>query len=90
VTEFPFKEKKTQNNISIREFSSSVDSGELIWHKDKEDRIVEVLQNNNWMFQMDNELPKLLKEKLFVPKETYHRVIKGDGNLVVKVTKLDT
>jgi len=90
VTEFPFKEKKTQNNISIREFSSSVDSGELIWHKDKEDRIVEVLQNNNWMFQMDNELPKLLKEKLFVTKETYHRVIKGDGNLVVKVTKLDT
>jgi len=90
VTEFPFKEKKTQNNISIREFSSSVDSDELIWHKDKEDRIVEVLQNNNWMFQMDNELPKLLKEKLFVPKETYHRVIKGDGNLVVKVTKLDT
>jgi len=86
--EFPFKEKKTQNNISIREFSSDVDSSELIWHKDKEDRIVEVLQNSNWMFQMDNELPKLLKEKLFIPKETYHRVIKGDGDLVVKITKL--
>jgi hypothetical protein len=86
--EFPFKEKKTQSNISIREFRSDVDSSELIWHRDKEDRIVEVLQNNNWMFQMDNELPKLLKEKLFIPKETYHRVIKGDGDLVVKITKL--
>ena len=86
--EFPFKEKKTNNNISIREFSSNVDSSELIWHKDKEDRIVEVLQNSNWMFQIDNELPKLLKDKLFIPKETYHRVIKGDGNLVVKITKL--
>jgi hypothetical protein len=86
--EFPFKEKKTQSNISIREFSSNVDSSELIWHKDKEDRIVEVLQNNNWMFQMDNELPKLLKDNLFIPKETYHRVIKGDGDLVVKITKL--
>ena len=65
--EFPFKEKKTNNNISIREFSSNVDSSELIWHKDKEDRIVEVLQNSNWMFQIDNELPKLLKDKLFIP-----------------------
>ena len=88
--EFPFKEKKTHSNISIREFSSNVDSSELIWHKDKEDRIVEVLQNSNWMFQMDNELPKLLVDKLFIPKETYHRVIKGDGDLVVKITKLDT
>ena len=87
--EFPFKEK-TQKNISIREFSSNVDSSELIWHKDKEDRIVEVIQNSNWMFQMDNELPKLLKDKLFIPKETYHRVIKGNGDLVVKITKLDT
>ena len=87
--EFPFKEK-TQKNISIREFSGNVDSSELIWHKDKEDRIVEVLQNSNWMFQMDNELPKLLKDKLFIPKETYHRVIKGNGDLVVKITKLDT
>jgi hypothetical protein len=86
--EFPFKEKKTQSNISIREFSRNVDSSELIWHKDKEDRIVEVLQNSNWVFQMDNELPKLLKDKLFIPKETYHRVIKGDGDLVVKITKL--
>jgi hypothetical protein len=87
--EFPFKEK-TQKNISIREFSGNVDSSELIWHKDKEDRIVEVLQNSNWMFQMDNELPKILKDKLFIPKETYHRVIKGNGDLVVKITKLDT
>lgn len=86
--EFPFKEKKTQN-ISIREFSGDVDSSELIWHKDKEDRIVEVLKNSDWMFQIDNELPKLLKDKLFIPKETYHRVIKGNGDLVVKITKLN-
>jgi hypothetical protein len=88
VIDFPFKEK-TLNNTSIREFSKDVNSDELIWHRDKEDRIVEVIQNNNWMFQMDNELPKILEGKLFIPKETYHRVIKGDGDLVVKITKLD-
>ena len=88
MIDFPFKEK-TLNNTSIREFSKDVNSDELIWHRDKEDRIVEVIQNNNWMFQMDNELPKILEGKLFIPKETYHRVIKGDGDLVVKITKLD-
>jgi hypothetical protein len=87
--DFPFKEK-TLNNTSIREFSKDVNSDELIWHRDKEDRIVEVIQNNNWMFQTDNELPKILEGKLFIPKETYHRVIKGNGDLVVKITKLDT
>ena len=88
MIDFPFKEK-TLNNTSIREFSKDVNSDELIWHRDKEDRIVEVIQNNNWMFQMDNELPKILEGKLFIPKETYHRVIKGNGDLVVKITKLD-
>lgn len=86
--EFPFKEKQLEKNTSIREFDENIDSKELIWHKDKEDRIVEVLSNENWFFQMDNELPKKLEGKVFVPKETFHRVIKGTGNLLVKITKL--
>jgi len=88
--EFPFKEKQLEKNTSIREFGENIDSKELIWHKDKEDRIVEVLSNENWFFQMDNELPKKLEGKVFVPKETFHRVIKGTGNLSVKITKLYT
>jgi len=88
--EFPFKEKQLEKNTSIREFDENIDSKELIWHKDKEDRIVEVLSNKNWFFQMDNELPKKLEGKVFVPKETFHRVIKGAGNLSVKITKLYT
>ena len=87
---FPFKEKQLEKNTSIREFGENIDSKELIWHKDKEDRIVEVLSNENWFFQMDNELPKKLEGKVFVPKETFHRVIKGTGNLSVKITKLYT
>lgn len=88
--EFPFKEKQLEKNISIREFDENIDSKELIWHRDKEDRIVEVLSNEDWFFQMDNELPKKLEGRVFVPKETFHRVIKGTGNLSVKITKLYT
>jgi len=83
----PFIEKSVGNNQYIREFSSDVDTHELEWHIDREDRTIEVIENNNWHFQLDNNLPQLLKETIFIPKETYHRVIKGTGNLKVRITK---
>lgn len=85
----PYKEKVFKNNQVIREFGSNVKSHELEWHLDKEDRIVEVVSNKGkWMVQLDNELPILLKNRIFIPKETYHRVIKGKDKLIVKITKL--
>jgi hypothetical protein len=86
--EFPFKETSLGNNEFIREFDDDVDSHELEWHRDKEDRIVEVIENIDWLYQCDNQLPVLLDQKIFIPKETYHRVIKGNGKLIVKITKL--
>ncbi len=84
---FPFTEKSVGNNQYIREFSSDVDTHELEWHIDREDRTIEVIENVNWQVQLDNNLPQLLKETIFIPKETYHRVIKGTGNLKVRITK---
>ena len=81
----------TQENISDnkfkRVFSSDVSEKELVWHRDKENRIVEVLEDSEWMFQMDNELPTPLKKgvKLEIPKETFHRVIKGSGGLKILI-----
>lgn len=90
MSDFPFTEKKLKKNIFIREFDNNVDSKELVWHRDKEDRIVEVLNNQDWFFQLDNELPKKLEGRIFIPKETFHRVIKGSGNLTIRITKLYT
>jgi len=84
---FPFTEKSVGNNQYIREFSSDVDTHELEWDIDREDRTIEVIENVNWQVQLDNNLPQLLKETIFIPKETYHRVIKGEGNLKVRITK---
>ena len=73
----------------IREFSHNTDSFEYVWHRDKEDRIVETTHKTDWQFQFDNEIPQRLSEnKLFIPKETYHRLIKGTGDLKVKIYKL--
>lgn len=85
----PFKETSLGNNQYIREFAADTNRDVVEeWHRDREDRIVEVIENTDWLFQMDNELPILLKEKLYIPKESYHRVIMGKGKLIVKITKL--
>ena len=85
----PYTQVKTKDYI-IREFSSNTPSFELVWHRDKEDRIVQCLHDTDWKFQLDNQTPKRLsKNKLFIPKETYHRLIKGTGDLVVKIWQKD-
>lgn len=68
-----------------RVFTENVDIDELVWHRDREDREVFVESSNGWMLQMDNELPQVLQEgqKYFIPKLTYHRVIRGTGDLKI-------
>jgi len=83
----PFQEQKEKNYV-IRTFSESINDFELVWHRDKEDRIVRSVGDTDWMIQMDNQLPKPLTEMVYIPKNTYHRVIKGNGDLTVKINKL--
>ena len=84
----PYTEEK-KDSFVIREFSATTPSFELVWHRDKEDRIFQALHKTDWKFQIDNDIPRLLSEKeLFIPKETYHRLIKGTGDLKVKIYKL--
>ena len=82
----PFKEEKGKNS-RIREFSQDVDTDELKWHVDEEDRMVKSLHKTDWMVQIDDQLPQKLTEnkEIFIPKGVYHRVIKGTGNLKVNV-----
>jgi hypothetical protein len=86
--DFPFEEN-IKNGYHIRKFSDGIDNSELVWHRDKEDRIVESIGNTDWMIQMDNELPVSLNQIIFIPKETYHRVLKGNGDLIVKIKKIE-
>lgn len=83
----PFNETKLSDNEFIRVFSQNTDSGEFMWHRDREDRIVESIIETDWMIQIDNELPKVI-DKVFIPMGVYHRVIKGTGDLKIKLQKL--
>jgi len=78
----------TQTSV-IREFSSEVDPMDLVWHQDEEDRTIEILEGNGWQLQRDNELPLALQEgdSIFIPMGQIHRVIKGNTNLKLQITK---
>jgi hypothetical protein len=83
----PFQETKLSDNEFIRVFSQDTDSGEFMWHRDHENRIVESIGDTDWLIQIDNELPKVIEGEVFIPMGIYHRLIKGTGDLKIKLTK---
>ena len=82
----PYKEVLNDNSC-IREFKIDTPNKELVWHRDEKDRYVTILEGKGWQFQLDNELPLELKEKdvIFIPKQKYHRVLKGETDLLIKI-----
>ena len=85
----PYTNTVISTNTVIREFSSEVDLMELVWHQDEEDRTIEILEGEGWQLQRDNELPLALQEgdSIFIPMGQIHRVIKGNTNLKIQITK---
>ena len=83
----PYTETQ-EGEFFIREFKPDVESDELKWHRDYEDRKIWVLNENDWKYQEDNKLPQPLQGELFIPKGLWHRVIKGRTNLKIKLQKI--
>lgn len=83
--------KPYHHKNNIRTFSKDVNPLDLIWHQDKHSRIVEVISGEGWKFQRDNELPFDINEgkRIFIPKHQIHRVIKGNTDLIIKITELN-
>jgi hypothetical protein len=85
--ELPYNEEINEN-VRVRVFSESIEDEELKWHRDRQDRLVEVIDSKGWELQFDDELPVKLKKgmNIIIPEGVYHRVIKGDGDLKIKIT----
>lgn len=86
---FPFQQIKEGDKL-IRAFEPDIDSSELVWHRDEKDRIVRIIENEGWKFQKEDELPiDLVKnQKIFIKKEDWHRVLKGEGKLIVEIEEI--
>jgi hypothetical protein len=83
----PYKDLEVTDSYIIREFSENIDPIELLWHRDNENRTVEIIGETNWKLQLDNQLPTSKKKPIFIPKHEWHRVIKGTGTLKLKIYK---
>jgi hypothetical protein len=88
--DLPFDEI-TEGNLKKRTFNRNINKEELKWHFDEEHRKVKVIKANGWGFQLENKLPKKLNDgdTFYIPKNMYHRVIKGSGDLVVEIEELN-
>jgi len=79
--------KPYENKGNLRTFSKDVDPMELVWHQDKEDRTIVVIDGEGWAIQKDNQLPLELTEgdHIFIREGEIHRVHKGTTDLRIKI-----
>ena len=83
----PYKDIEVTDKYIIREFNENIDPIELMWHRDDENRTVEILGETDWKLQLDNQLPTSINEQIFIERYQWHRVIKGTGTLKLKIHK---
>jgi hypothetical protein len=83
----PFEDMIINDNLRLRKFSKDVDPFELKWHVDEEERIIRAINENDWQFQFDNELPITMEvnKAIYIPKGLWHRSIKGSTDLIISI-----
>ena len=88
MVNLPFEEIQYSDK-RIRIFKFDTISEELKWHCDDEDRYVELIEESNWEFQFDDDLPIKFPKRLIIPRMMWHRVIKGEGDLRISISRID-
>ena len=52
----PYVDLVVTDEYIVREFDENIDPIELMWHRDDEDRVVEIVESGkDWKFQFENE-----------------------------------
>jgi hypothetical protein len=83
----PFLEKHIEGEEFIRTFSQDSDSEDMVWHRDLEDRIIEPIGSTDWMIQTEDDIPKKISNHIEIKSGIWHRLIKGSGDLTLKIIK---
>ena len=89
----PFEdfEKSIYDKVFTRVFKLNVKKEQLIWHKDRKDRVIKVIYGTGWKLQMDNDLPFELElgQNYYIKKENFHRLHKGNSELKLEIKEYD-
>jgi quercetin dioxygenase-like cupin family protein len=83
----PYTETRVSNDRMLREFSEHVSQGELEWHMDRRSRRVTIKEGWGWKLQLESGLPFEIRpgETYFIPKESWHRLLRGNGKLRIVI-----
>jgi len=54
--EKPYRDLEITEEYTIREFSENIDPIELMWHRDDEDRTIEIIGETDWKIQLEDQL----------------------------------
>jgi len=82
-----YKEREISKDIYVREFPSFTHPNQLKWHMDDENRIITSQTPTSWQFQLEDQLPVSLDQPIFIARHQWHRLIKGEGPLILKIKK---
>jgi hypothetical protein len=84
----PYIDLEVTDKYIIREFNEDIDPIELLWHRDNEDRFIEIIGITDWQIQLEDQLPTSMNKPIFIRKHEWHRTIKGTGKLRIKIHKI--
>lgn len=87
----PYAHVQLSEHEFERTFDVHVPEHELVWHRDHNMRQITVVEGSGWQFQLDNQLPRALKvgDQFEIPACVYHRLIKGDSNLKLRICECE-
>lgn len=85
----PYSER-LDDGIIIRSFSELTPEDEFVWHRDHNDREIVATTGRGWKIQFDNQMPEEIKigKTFYVKKGEYHRLLKGNDNLTLRIKEL--
>lgn len=85
----PFNQVIINTNEYIRTFKRDVIDSELVWHRDRNDRKVEVIFGEDWLFQLEGCLPIEMRvgDVYEIPACTFHRIKRGSTDLIVRINE---
>ena len=84
----PYIDLEVTDKYIIREFNEDIDPIELLWHRDDEDRLIEIIGDTDWQIQLEDQIPISMNKPIFIRKHEWHRTIKGTDKLRIKIYKL--
>jgi len=83
----PYRQVTLGDGAVLREFRGDTSPDELIWHQDRTDRLITVVEGREWKLQLQDGLPFPLTEgdSYSIPARSWHRIVRGSGRLVIKI-----